>query len=82
MPMEEIMSHTVLAEARPGHPEGAGQRLLGRFASKVRLLVVAFVNAWIARRDARILGEMPDDRLKDLGIGRTDIARVVWRGRA
>jgi len=46
----------------------------------IRPLLTAAVRAWTIRRDERILEAMPDHELKDIGIGRGDIARAVRQG--
>lgn len=45
-------------------------------------MLVAATKAWIARRDERILMQMPNYLLKDIGIGRADIGRAVRQGRS
>ena len=44
-------------------------------------LIHAIVRAWVVGRDTRRLMEMPDYRLRDLGLTHSDIARVVRHGR-
>jgi uncharacterized protein YjiS (DUF1127 family) len=77
---EEKMTSPSLS-IRPNHPSGLLLNGLdGRFAWVHRLLATA-MTLWIIRRDERMLLEMPDHQLKDLGIGRADIPRVVREGR-
>ncbi|HKP23267.1 MAG TPA: DUF1127 domain-containing protein [Dongiaceae bacterium] len=54
----------------------------GRAWVRLRTLLAAGVQAWIARRDERQLMEMPDHLLKDIGIGRSEIPSAVRQGRA
>jgi len=53
----------------------------GRAWAGLRTLLVAGVQAWIARRDERQLLEMPGYLLKDIGIGRSQISGAVRHGR-
>ena len=53
----------------------------GRVWPKLRTALAAGVQAWIARRDERLLMEMPDYLLKDIGIGRSEIPGAVRQGR-
>jgi uncharacterized protein YjiS (DUF1127 family) len=77
---EEKMTSPSLS-IRPNHPSGLLLNGLdGRFAWIYRPLATA-MTLWIIRRDERMLLEMPDHQLKDLGIGRADIPRVVREGR-
>ena len=37
---------------------------------------------WLRNRRAeRLMSSLPDERLRDMGITRADITRVVWHGR-
>ncbi len=52
-----------------------------RFRARLQPALTARPRAWTARRAERILMEMPDYLLKDIGIGRADIRRAVRQGR-
>ncbi len=54
----------------------------GRVWAGLRATIAARARTWIARRDARLLMEMPDYLLKDIGIGRSQISSAVRQGRA
>ena len=75
------MLHTVLNEDRSGYQAITLRHFLGHIAAWVQSALIAGGNVWMVRRDARMLIEMPDHLLKDLGIERADIARVVRHGR-
>jgi uncharacterized protein YjiS (DUF1127 family) len=75
-----MLQATVIAD-RPGFPISAPRGTSGRVWAHVRPLLVAATRACIARRAERVLMEMPDHLLKDIGIGRSDIRRAVRHGR-
>jgi uncharacterized protein YjiS (DUF1127 family) len=54
----------------------------GGARARLLTLLAVGVQAWIVRRDARQLMEMPDYLLKDIGIGRSEISNAVRQGRA
>ena len=66
---------------RSGSPITALRDLSGRVWALLRPALVAGAQAWAARRDERILMEMPDHLLKDIGLGHSDIRRAVRQGR-
>lgn len=66
---------------RSGFPTAAPRDISGRVWARVRPLLVAGAQAWIARRAERHLMEMPDHLLKDIGLARSDIRRAVRWGR-
>jgi uncharacterized protein YjiS (DUF1127 family) len=75
------MSHTDVIGNRSGSTAAALRDAFDRFRTRLEPKLVAATKAWIARRDERILMQMPDYLLKDIGIGRADIRRAVRQGR-
>jgi uncharacterized protein YjiS (DUF1127 family) len=65
----------------PNRPSGQVLNGVDRLFAWVHRTLATATTLWINRRDERMLQEMPDHQLKDLGIGRADIARVVREGR-
>jgi uncharacterized protein YjiS (DUF1127 family) len=54
---------------------------IAKVGSWMRLLFIAAVRLWVARRDERILREAPAQQLLDIGIARADIRRALRSGR-
>jgi len=55
---------------------------LGALARGAVIAVAVMAARWLRNRAAeRQLSELSDFQLRDLGIGRADIARVAWHGR-
>jgi uncharacterized protein YjiS (DUF1127 family) len=67
---------------RSGSPIARLRDVPGRVWARLRTALAAGAQAWSARRAERILLEMPDHLLKDIGIGRSNIPRAVRQGRA
>ena len=57
---------------------GAGFGMLHRAA---RLVTGRLAGAWARHHDEKLLQTLSDHQLRDLGIGRGDIGRVVRHGR-
>jgi len=74
------MLRTDIIGNRSGFP-AALRYAVGRFGARLASALVAAAQAWVAYRDERILMEKPDELLKDIGIGRADVPRVVREGR-
>jgi uncharacterized protein YjiS (DUF1127 family) len=66
---------------RPNRPSSLLLDGLDRLCAWIYRSLATAMTLWIIRRDERMLQEMPGYQLKDLGIGRADIARVVREGR-
>lgn len=66
---------------RPNRSSGLFFNGLDQLFAWIHRTLASAMTLWIIRRDERMLREMPDDQLKDLGIGRADIARIVREGR-
>jgi uncharacterized protein YjiS (DUF1127 family) len=75
------MPYTEVTTNRFGSHVAALRYALGRFRARLQPALTARARAWTARRAERILMEMPDYLLKDIGIGRADIRRAVRQGR-
>jgi uncharacterized protein YjiS (DUF1127 family) len=78
---EEKMTSPSLSIIRPNRPSGLLLNGLDRLCAWIYRKLATAMTLWIIRRDERMLLEMPDHQLKDLGIGRADIPRVVREGR-
>jgi uncharacterized protein YjiS (DUF1127 family) len=74
------MLHADVIADRSGPRLPALRAIGSRAWTRGRLLVVAVARAWSARRAERMLMEMPDQLLKDIGISRCDIRRAVREG--
>ena len=66
---------------RSGSTAATLRHVFGRFRTRLEPALAVATKPWIARRDERILMQMPDYLLKDIGIGRADIRRAVRQGR-
>jgi uncharacterized protein YjiS (DUF1127 family) len=77
---EEKMTSPSLS-IRPTRPSSLLLNGLDRLCAWIYRSLGTAMTLWIIRRDERMLLEMPDHQLKDLGIGRADIPRVVREGR-
>jgi uncharacterized protein YjiS (DUF1127 family) len=75
------MLYTDVIGNRSGSTTAALRDAFDRFRARLEPTLVAATKAWIARRDERILMQMPDYLLKDIGIGRADIRRAIRQGR-
>jgi uncharacterized protein YjiS (DUF1127 family) len=75
------MSHTDVIGNRSGSIAAALRDAFDRFLARLEPALVIATKVWIARHDERILMQMPDYLLKDIGIGRADIRRAVRQGR-
>jgi uncharacterized protein YjiS (DUF1127 family) len=75
------MQHTDVIANRLGHSGPTRRHVFGALHALLRSACAAAARARIARRDRRHLQEMPDYMLKDIGIARADIDRVIRQGR-
>jgi uncharacterized protein YjiS (DUF1127 family) len=71
---------TVVVSTRPAAPVGF-RHLAAPLMAGLSAVVDAGFRLYAQRRDARILRAMADRQLDDLGITRSDVARVVRTGR-
>jgi uncharacterized protein YjiS (DUF1127 family) len=78
--LEDIMPHTDLIANRLGLPIASLRSVFGPFWARVQPALAAAAKAWDARRAERVLMEMPDHLLKDIGVARADIRRAVRQG--
>jgi len=62
------MTDTDTITRRFSHPAAASLDLVERCHAQLRAAFLAVAEAWIVRRDARLLMEMSDHILKDIGI--------------
>jgi uncharacterized protein YjiS (DUF1127 family) len=74
------MPYTDVVANRFGSPAAALCYVFNRFRARVWLALATGAKAWTVRRAERILMEMPDYLLKDIGIGRGEIRRAVRQG--
>jgi uncharacterized protein YjiS (DUF1127 family) len=75
------MSHTDVIGNRSGSTAATLRHAFDHFRARLEPALVIATKAWIARRDERILMQMPDYLLKDIGIGRADIRRAIRQGK-
>jgi len=80
-PLEDSMLRTDIIGHRSASAVAARRDVFGLVWARLESALVAAAQAWIVRRDERLLMEKPDDLLKDIGIGRGDIPRAVREGR-
>jgi uncharacterized protein YjiS (DUF1127 family) len=72
---------TVVVSARPAVAPNGVRHLAAPIMAWLSAAVDAAFRFYVQRRDARRLRDMADSQLSDLGIVRSDIARVVREGR-
>jgi uncharacterized protein YjiS (DUF1127 family) len=72
-----IQNYFVHRDMGASEPSGG----LGMLNRAARLTLGRFTGVWARHRDEKLLQTLSDHQLRDLGIGRGDIGRVVRRGR-
>ncbi len=72
-----MQEYFVRRQIAAGGPDGS----LGVLERAARLVTQRLSGAWARHRDEKLLQTLSDHQLRDLGIGRGDIDRVVRHGR-
>ncbi|HWA49286.1 MAG TPA: DUF1127 domain-containing protein [Dongiaceae bacterium] len=72
-----MQNYSVRRHIGASEPSGS----LGVLSRAARLITARLTDAWARHRDENLLQTLSDHQLRDLGIGRGDISRVVRHGR-